>query len=79
MPKKQITIDDLAVMVQKGFLETGKKIDMLRSDIGGLKSDMTDVKSRLDRIEKIFLVDHKHRIERLEFEVKNLKDLFALK
>ncbi len=79
-------VNDLAVMVQKGFVDSGKKIDGLKSDIDGLKSDMVEVNDRLDsiddrldRIEKIFSVDHKNRIERLEFEVKNLKDLFALK
>ncbi|MDP3778586.1 MAG: hypothetical protein Q8R30_00880 [bacterium] len=79
MAKKQMTIDDLAVMVQKGFVDSGKKMDGLKSDIDGLKSDMVEVNDRLDRIEKVFTVDHKNRIERLEFEVKNLKDLFALK
>ena len=58
-------MNDLAIMVQKGFQGVDKRFD--------------GVEERLDRIEKIFLVDHKHRIERLEFEVKNLKDLFALK
>lgn len=75
MVKKQTTIDDLAGMVKRGFDEItktmAKKADVDRQFAG--------VNERLDRIEKIFLVDHKHRIERLEFEVKNLKDLFALK
>ena len=75
MVKRQTTIDDLAGMVQRGFQ--------------GVEKNMDEIKNRLDRIEKIFLVDHKHRIERrwyrksgkkpLEFEVNNLKDLFALK
>ena len=75
MMKKQTTIDDLAGMVKRGFDEMtramAKKADVDRQ--------FTSVNERLDRIEKIFLVDHKHRIEHLEFEVKNLKDLFALK
>ena len=79
MLKRQTTIDDLAVMVQKGFQDMGERVDVLQSDVHMLKSDMGDVKEQLDRIEKLVLVDHKHRIERLEFEVKNLKDLFALK
>ena len=79
MVKKQTTIDDLAGMVQKGFQDMGGQMNILKSDVNILKSDMNEVKEQLDRIEKLVLVDHKHRIERLEFEVNNLKDLFALK
>ena len=67
MVKKQTTIDDLAMMVQNGFRETAKR------------SDTEELKGRLDRIEKLVFADHKKRIERLEFEVNNLKDLFAMK
>ena len=45
MPQKQTTIDDLAVMVQKGFQGVDNRLD--------------SVDNRLDRIEKIFLGDHK--------------------
>jgi hypothetical protein len=37
------------------------------------------VNERLDRIEKLMLVDHKRRIERLEEQVKHLRDLLAVK
>jgi hypothetical protein len=33
----------------------------------------------LERIEKLMLVDHKRRIERLEEQVKDLRDLLAIK
>ena len=79
MAKQETTIDDLAQMVQMGFQDMGGRMDILQSDVHALKSNMSDVQEQLDRIEKLVLVDHKHRIERLEFEVKNLKDLFALK
>jgi len=42
--KKEMTINDLAVMVQKGFVETGK-------DAAGLKNDIAEIDKRLDRIE----------------------------
>jgi len=71
MKKKNITIDDLAKMVQKGFLETAKKNEVdKRFDI---------VESKLEKIEKLVLADHKRRIERLEYEVKELKGLLAVK
>ncbi|GAI21016.1 unnamed protein product, partial [marine sediment metagenome] len=37
------------------------------------------VDKRLDRIEKLLIVDHRQRIEKLEMEVKNLKELLAVK
>lgn len=71
MAKKNITIDDLAVMVQKGFEETSKKEEVnKRFDV---------VEKRLDKIEKLILNDHRERIENLERAVKNLKDLLAFK
>jgi hypothetical protein len=37
------------------------------------------VEERLERIEKFILADHKRRIERLEGEMKDLRDLLAIK
>ena len=70
MRKKSISIDELAVMVQKGFNETAKKseIDFMSMQIN----------KRFDKIEKLILADHKNRIEKLEEEVKELKNLFAM-
>jgi hypothetical protein len=65
MGKKSVTIDDLAVMVKRGFDAVDKRFD--------------GVDDRLDRIEKLILADHKRRIERLEEQVKDLRDLLAIK
>ena len=65
MSKKQVTIEDLAGMVSRGFNGVNKRFD----EMGG----------RLDRIEKLILVSHNRRIERLEEEVKEIKNLFAIK
>ncbi|MFA5392617.1 MAG: hypothetical protein WC306_03000 [Candidatus Paceibacterota bacterium] len=71
MKKKNITIEDLARMVKNGFEETAKRDEVnSRFDI---------VENRLDKIEKLILADHKRRIERLEGEMKELKQLFAIK
>jgi len=71
MVKKNITTEDLARMVQKGFEETAKRDEVnSRFDI---------IENRLDKIEKLILADHKRRIERLEDEMKELKELFAIK
>jgi len=70
-PKKQLTLEDLAAMIQRGFHETAKQVEVNRRF--GLIED------RLDRIEKLVLADHRHRIERLEDELKDLKSLLAIK
>ena len=71
MKKKNITIDDLARMIQKGFLETAKKDEVNKR--------FDKVEDRLERIEKLMLADHKQRIEKLESDVKELKELLAVK
>ncbi|MCX6718542.1 MAG: hypothetical protein NTY81_03010 [Candidatus Staskawiczbacteria bacterium] len=70
MVKKNITINDLAIMVQKGFEETSKKDEVNK------RFDM--VENRLYKIEKLIITDHKKRIEKLEMEVKELRELFAM-
>lgn len=65
MNKKKITIEHLAGMVQRGFGDMEKRFDA--------------VHDRFDRIEKLILADHKRRIERLEEQVKDLRDLLAIK
>ncbi len=78
MENKNITIDDLAAMVQKGFAETAKKQDVDK------RFDEVDkyfgrVENRLDRIEKLLIVDNRERIEKLEIDVMDLKNLLAVK
>lgn len=71
MKKKNITTEDLARMVQKGFEETAKRNEVnTRFDI---------IEDRLEKIEKLILADHKKRIERLEVEVKELKELLVVR
>ena len=78
MTNKHITIDTLAAMVQRGFSEVAKKRDVdKRFDAIDKRFDAVD--DRLDRIEKLMLVDHKRRIERLEEQVKDLRDLLPIK
>ena len=77
MKKNNITIDDLAVMVQKGFEETAKKADMdLKFEQVG--NEFKEVNKRFDKIEKLILADHKKRIEKLEDEIKEIKGSLSL-
>ncbi|MEK7665060.1 MAG: hypothetical protein AAB361_02890 [Patescibacteria group bacterium] len=77
MKKNNITIDDLAIMVQKGFNETAKKADMdLKFE--QVSREFKEVGERFDKIEKLILADHKKRIEKLEDEIKEIKGSLAL-
>lgn len=65
MAKKHVTIDDLAGMVKRGFDAVDSRFDK--------------VDERFSRIEKLILVSYNRRIERLEEEVRDIKNLFAMK
>lgn len=65
MKKRNITIDDLARMVKKGFDGMDKRFDK--------------VDDRLERIEKLLIAENRRRIEKLEVDVKELKELLAVK
>jgi hypothetical protein len=71
MKRKNISIDDLARMVQKGFLETAKKAEVNKR--------FDRVEDRLERIEKLLIAEHRRRIEKLEIDVRQLKELFAVR
>jgi hypothetical protein len=64
MKNKKITIADLAGMVKRGFDHVDKRFD--------------SVDNRLDKIENLMLANHRRRIERLETEVRELKELLAV-
>ena len=55
----------------------------IREDISSFRAAVDKrfdaVEDGLERIEKLMLVDHKRRIERLEEQVKDLRDLLAIK
>lgn len=63
--KKNITIEDLALMVAKGFEESAKAKEV--------NEQFKEVNERLDNIEEILLKDYGNRIERLEDQVKELQ------
>jgi len=84
MKKKGVTIDDLALMVGKGFQSVDKRFDGIDKQFEGVDKRFDEIDKRLDRmdkrfdrIEKLILTDHKERIEKLEIQVKELRDLIA--
>ncbi|MBI4120538.1 MAG: hypothetical protein HY454_03690 [Parcubacteria group bacterium] len=72
---KKVTIDGLAIMVSKGFAETKFDVNSLRSDMNK-RFDAVD--KRFDRMENLILADHKRRIEKLELDMKELKNALAM-
>ncbi|MDP1760177.1 MAG: hypothetical protein Q8L01_01845 [Candidatus Woesebacteria bacterium] len=71
MAKKNLTIDDLAVMVQKGFSGNDKRFDYV-------DKRFEQMDKRFDKIENLVLASHQKRIEKLEQEVKELREIFAM-
>lgn len=74
MKKKSITIDQLAVMVKKGFDKTAS-VEHVSNEISSLKKW---AEGRFDKIEKVILDDHKERISKLETKVTYLENILNL-
>ena len=66
-----VTIDELARMVAKGFEETAKANEV--------NARFDAVEKRLDRIENLLIEEHRRRLERLEIEMKEVRDALAMK
>lgn len=83
MSKKEITINDLAIMVKHGFDGVDKRFDGVDKRIDTLEGRINvrfdNVEARLDRIEKGSIVRHEQRIEKLEDDVVDIKGLLAIK
>jgi archaellum component FlaC len=69
---KNITLDNLARMVAKGFEETATKTNLKELE-KEMNNRFGEVNLRLERIEKILFWEYKERIERLEDQVKELQ------
>ena len=76
---KKVTIEDLAVMVNCGFNGVDKRFDGVDKRFNIVDKRFDKVEDRLDRIEKLLITDHRRRIEKLESEVRELKNLLAVK
>ncbi len=59
MAKKNITIDDLAVMVKKGFDGVDKKFEETHKE---MRDGFSAVNKRFDKIENLVLASHQKRI-----------------
>ncbi|MDP3052568.1 MAG: hypothetical protein Q8N22_01265 [bacterium] len=68
--KKNITLDDLAKMVNSGFEEMNIKFSKVDKKFDLLEYEMN---KRFDQLEEIIFHEYKNRIERLEDQFKELQ------
>jgi len=66
MKSKNVTIDELAMMVQRGFEENQKELAKTAKKI-----DVERIEKKLDRI----FAKHEERIEKLEGKMEKLDEL----
>jgi hypothetical protein len=69
--KKEVTIEDLAGMVQKGFLEIKGDIQQLKDGQEKLFKGQEEMNEKLDK--KVSVWEHKelaHRVETLELKAE---------
>ena len=91
MPAKKITIDDLALMVSKGFAETreymDKRFDSIEDRLGNLEKGFEEMKEELfyiraelsRRVDKFSHKDLELRLEKLEAKFKKYEKFLAQK
>jgi archaellum component FlaC len=78
--KKRITLEDLAMMVARGFNEvsirfTGveTRLDKVETRLNRVETRLDRVETRLDRIENLILTDYRNRLERVEDKIRVLE------
>ncbi len=80
MAKKNISIDDLASMVQNGFTEAkedmNKRFEQVNKRFDAIVTK-AEMNRRFDGLEDRVLASHQKRIEKLEAEVKELREILA--
>ena len=72
----EVTNEELGRMIGEGFHGVDEKFTDLRN---GINQRFDQVDERLEHIEKFLLEDHRRRIEKLEDQVKELRDALAIK
>lgn len=79
MEKKNITMDDLAVMVKKGFDGVDTRFNGVDLRFNKVDKRFDNIEGRFDKIERILVANHHQRIEKLESDMKELKEILAIK
>ena len=73
------SIEELAIMTQKGFEAVDKRFEKVDENIGEVKNGLSNVNARLDTMQMDFSLmrDDRHRIKLLEDDVVVLKKKIA--
>lgn len=71
--KKEITIDELAMMVQRGFEDVTTKFDTVGKRFDAVDKRLDGIDIRLNRIENLLLRAHENRIEILEDKMRQVQ------
>lgn len=81
-----MTIEDLALVVKrgfgevkKGFAENAKYFSAIQKDIMEMRKDILEIKERLENLEKVTLKQYNFELQELKRRVRHLEDLFAVK
>lgn len=70
MPKKKITLDDLAVMINKGFDTVDKRFDTVEKRLSLVETTVEDIKLRMSEVAYRFeLKQLERRMEVVESKV----------
>jgi len=77
-PNNEITNEELARMIAKGFEGAPTKQEM-NARFEEVNAQFNGVNARLDRLEGLIDNDYKRRIEKLEHQVTELRDALAMK
>lgn len=78
MSKKNMTIDDLAQVISRGFSNVENKM-ATKIQLEGVERRLVGVESRLENIEKIILKQQGEQIKNLERRLNRLEEMFAVK
>ncbi|MEK6884821.1 MAG: hypothetical protein AABY22_34635 [Nanoarchaeota archaeon] len=73
--EKQTTNNGLARMISRGFAGVDKRFEEMEKRFDKRFNEMD---ARFDKIEKIVLVDYKHRLEQVESDMRLLKSALAI-
>src|SRR3989338_467359 len=72
MTKKKtngITLDDLALMVAKGFEHTASDLDIVKQDVSGLKQDVSGLKQDMTEV--------KQKVSRLDYRIEEMHEILT--
>jgi len=76
---KDVTINELAKMIKKGFDHNDFCFDNINKQFGQVAKRFDEAGKRFDKIEKLLIVDHQRRIVKLETDLKDLKELLLIR